>query len=135
MVGSYQWSRIFYNCPTNFSDSFEEQHSNFQTPVTMVFLFLSNDEIHPASEIQTICFKELNLELLLLREFLDRSILGKASADCEPKMQQLPFHDPQIVLRVCPLRENSLLDTWVHLSDFCQSFLERLCRRMPQPSS
>ena len=93
---------ISYNCPTNFFSTVFEEH-NIQLPNSgdygVGFFFLSNDEGKYATEIQlSILFKELNLELLILEMFLNSFILGKVSADCEPKCNSFSFHD---LYRLC----------------------------------
>lgn len=55
------------------------------------FFYLSNDEQNCSHEVSVIesVFDELGLELICAREVpVDSSILGRASAACEPKMRQ-----------------------------------------------
>ena len=135
---------IFLQLPHKFFSSTVFEEHNIQLPNSgdygVGFFFLSNDEDKYASEIQTIhsVFKELNLELLLLRDVpVNSSILGKASADCEPKMQQFFVSRPADCAAGLPFERKLYLarrmisfrlrySSGSHLSDFhASSFSSR----------
>ena len=135
---------IFLQLPHKFFSSTVFEEHNIQLPNSgdygVGFFFLSNDEGKYATEIQTIhsVFKELNLELLILRDVpVNSSILGKASADCEPKMQQFFVSRPADCAAGLPFERKLYLarrmisfrlrySSGSHLSDFhASSFSSR----------
>ena len=135
---------IFLQLPHKFFSSTVFEEYNIQLPNSgdygVGFFFLSNDGGKYATEIQTIhsVFKELNLELLILRDVpVNSSILGKASADCEPKMQQFFVSRPADCAAGLPFERKLYLarrmisfrlrySSGSHLSDFhASSFSSR----------